>query len=469
MLEGASCQTPLADSKKYGVLKAQILIVDDEVRVLDILGEHLTDEGYACHTTTSPVEALSLLNEKVFDVLVTDLRMPELDGIDLVEQAKADLPDLVIVVVTALMEVTKAIQAMRAGADDYIVKPFNLSDITQAVGRALAKREGNSASRERHTQLETRVKSATDDLANVTQELQRTKRYLESLFDSTVDGIVTMDRSGAIEFANEGAVHMFGYSREEFQHMSADVLCAGGADEVAYIRRVLREDMPLKNYETQVRHKDGSLVPVSMSISMVHREEPGDGEDDVSVLLICKDVTEQKRLLTELKEMSIKDSLTGLYNQRHFYDRLQGEMERARRQGHPLSLLLFDVDGFKSFNDSHGHLEGDRVLQTVGSVVLECTRDAVDTAYRYGGDEFTVILPEADSDQASQIAERLRASFKKKRFDHLTLSIGLMSYREGMSTRAFIQYTDAMMYEAKRAGGNRVYSDMEGETPSPKE
>jgi diguanylate cyclase (GGDEF)-like protein len=155
--------------------------------------------------------------------------------------------------------------------------------------------------------------------------------------------------------------------------------------------------------------------------------------------------------------MSIKDSLTGLYNQRYFYDRLEAEIERARRQGHPLSLLLFDIDQFKTYNDCHGHLEGDRVLRTTGEVVLECTREHVDTGFRYGGDEFTVILPEADEQQASVIAERIRASFEAKRFDHLTLSVGLMSYKLGSSVRTFIRFTDAMMYDAKRSGGNRVY------------
>jgi diguanylate cyclase (GGDEF)-like protein len=175
------------------------------------------------------------------------------------------------------------------------------------------------------------------------------------------------------------------------------------------------------------------------------------------VLAICKDITEQKRLESELKEMSIKDSLTNLYNQRYFYDRLEAEIERAKRQGHPLSLLLFDVDQFKTYNDCHGHLDGDKVLKAAGQVVVECTREHVDIGFRYGGDEFTVILPEASEEQALSIARRIRATFESRHFDNLTVSIGLMSYREGSSLRSFIRFTDAMMYDAKRSGGNRVY------------
>jgi diguanylate cyclase (GGDEF)-like protein len=154
--------------------------------------------------------------------------------------------------------------------------------------------------------------------------------------------------------------------------------------------------------------------------------------------------------------MSIKDSLTGLYNHRHFFDRLEAEIERAVRQGHPLTLLLFDVDEFKSYNDRHGHLEGDKVLQGAGRAVAASTREHVDIGFRYGGDEYTVILPEAGEQQALQIAERIRRTFQQMQFDSLTLSIGLMTYREGYTLRAFIRFTDAMMYEAKRNGGNQV-------------
>ncbi len=155
--------------------------------------------------------------------------------------------------------------------------------------------------------------------------------------------------------------------------------------------------------------------------------------------------------------MTIKDGLTDLFNQRHFYERLEVEIERARRQNHPLSLLLFDVDHFKHYNDTHGHLEGDRVLQAIGDVVRECTRDYVDIGCRYGGDEFTVILPETDQVHARGIAERIRATFEARRFGDCTLSVGLMTYRQGSTPQSFIRFADEMMYDAKRSGGNRVY------------
>ncbi len=434
--------------------KERVLILDDEAHVLDVLEQYLTEEGYDCQSTISPLEAIEVLKQPgQFAVLLTDLKMPEMNGLDVVRTVREFDKDLSIVVVTALFDVQKAIQAMRAGADDYVLKPFDLNEISLSVSRGIERRNLILQNKRHEEELERRVKEATEDLRRTNAALQATKQYLENLLHSTVDAIVTCDERGLITFANEGAVRMLGYTTEEMLGTPASLYYAGGKEEERHIRRLLQESAPLQNYETELRHKSGSVVPVNMSISFV-RDAEG---KVVSTLAVCKDITHQKRLESELKEMSFKDSLTGLYNQRYFYDRLEAEIERARRQNHPLSLLLFDIDQFKKYNDCHGHLAGDQVLQTAGQVVLESTREHVDLGFRYGGDEFTVILPEAGEAQAYSIAERIRAGFESKKFDELTVSIGLMTYREGYSLRTFIQFTDAMMYDAKRSGGNRIF------------
>ncbi|HOJ32177.1 MAG TPA: diguanylate cyclase [Candidatus Hydrogenedentes bacterium] len=434
-------------------MEERILILDDEESIVELLGNYLTSKGYQCTLTTSPFDALEILKEQKHALLLTDLRMPKMSGIEVVRLAKEIDPDLAVVVVTALMEIGNAVQAMRVGADDYVLKPFNLSEISLSVSRAFEKRRLIIENREYQQNLAKRVEEATRNLERVNSELQATKKYLENLLNSTVDAIITIDLDGKINYANMGALRMLGYKQEEMVGMPAENLFAAGLNELNYIERVLHQGRALQNYESELVRADGSTVPVSMSVSHV----PDADNKIVATLAICKDITEQKKLEQELKEMSIKDSLTGLYNQGYFYDRLQAEIERAKRQGHPLSLLLFDVDNFKSYNDSRGHLEGDRVLKTLARVVRESTRNSVDIAFRYGGDEFTVILPEADEEQAKVIAERIRKGFEAHHFDNLTLSIGLMSYREGYSLRSFIQFTDAVMYDAKRAGGNQVY------------
>jgi two-component system cell cycle response regulator len=434
-------------------LKERVLILDDEAAILDVLSDHLVDEGYECVVSMSPREALDIIQKEDLSLLLTDLKMPEVHGIEVVRRAKEINEDLAIIVITALVDVTHAIQALRVGADDYVLKPFNLSEISLCVSRAIEKRNLVIQSRKHQEELEKRVREATGDLERTNSELLETKEYLENLLHSTVDAIITTDAAGIITFANEGATRMLGFTRQDVMGVPMARLYSGGHDEAAYVRRLLRENAPLQNYETELSHKSGAVVPVNMSLSFVH----GTDGSIAATVAICKDITRQKKLETELKEMSIKDSVTGLYNQRYFYDRLAAEIERARRQKHPLSLLLFDIDQFKKYNDCHGHLAGDGVLQAAGQVVMECTREHVDLGFRYGGDEFTVILAEADEAQAYNVAERIRVGFESRQFDALTVSIGLMTYREGYSLRTFIQFADAMMYDAKRSGGNRIF------------
>lgn len=434
-------------------MKESVLVLDDESSILELLGQYLGEEGYECSLSTSAREALALLAERPFDLLITDIRMPEMDGIEVVKRAKAQDQDLAVIVVTAHLEVTSAIDALRVGADDYLLKPFNLTEISLSVDKALERRRLLIQNRRQQEELELRVREATAGLESVNRELRATKEYLENLLNSTVDAIITVDRERHISYVNDGAVQMLGYTAEEFQRTPVERFFVGGAEEVQYVRHILRRERSLQNYETELNHKNGAQIPINMSLSYV-----GDPEGEVlSTLAICKDITKQKQLERELKEMSIKDSLTGLYNQGYFYDRMEAEIERANRQGHPITLLLFDIDQFKTYNDCHGHLEGDAVLRAAGAVVVECTREHVDIGFRYGGDEFTVILPEANEDQALSIAERIRTTFEARRFDRLTVSIGLMTYKSGSSVRSFIRYADAMMYDAKRSGGNRVY------------
>ena len=189
-----------------------------------------------------------------------------------------------------------------------------------------------------------------------------------------------------------------------------------------------------------------------------------------------------RRREAELRELVTKDSLTSFYNRRYFFHRLNSEIQRATRYGRTLSLLILDVDDFKRYNDTYGHLEGDALLRSLADVIRGTIRrsDAkpsyeVDIACRYGGEEFAVILPEAAHVQGGAAAERLRASIEargasivaeriRRRIEStpldgktVTVSIGVSSYPEhGEDTDSLVRAADEAMYKAKRAGKNRV-------------
>ncbi|MFC1830143.1 GGDEF domain-containing protein [Thermodesulfobacteriota bacterium] len=162
------------------------------------------------------------------------------------------------------------------------------------------------------------------------------------------------------------------------------------------------------------------------------------------------------------RELSITDDLTHLYNARYFYAKLAEENTRACRFKHPLSLILLDIDDFKRFNDTYGHLEGDKVLEVVGKAIQHCVRET-DSAYRYGGEEFTVILPYADIEAAENAAERIRLDVSVQEFsptpdvtEKITVSLGVCQLRHGEEITELVKRADDAMYIAKRGGKNRV-------------
>ena len=158
------------------------------------------------------------------------------------------------------------------------------------------------------------------------------------------------------------------------------------------------------------------------------------------------------------------DGLTGLANYRHFKDVLQLEIKRAERHKSPVSLIMFDIDFFKNYNDTHGHLAGDKVLQGIGNLVLNNIRK-IDLAARYGGEEFAVILPNTSDTNARIVAEKLRLLIEKHQFIHqetqpngnLTISIGVAAYpSSGKTFEQLIDCADKRLYLAKAQGKNTV-------------
>ncbi|AMC36938.1 diguanylate cyclase [Janthinobacterium sp. B9-8] len=162
------------------------------------------------------------------------------------------------------------------------------------------------------------------------------------------------------------------------------------------------------------------------------------------------------------RDLSMTDGMTGLFNSRHFYESVEKELERARRYGRPLSLLLMDIDNFKKVNDQYGHLEGDKVLQSLAMVIRGCLRE-MDSAYRYGGEEFIVVLPETRSEDAVNVAQRLRQRFADQiqrpapeQILHCTVSIGVSQFIVGDDAKSLVKRADEGTYQAKHQGKNCV-------------
>ncbi len=285
--------------------------------------------------------------------------------------------------------------------------------------------------------------------------------------EKLADMVIWLDESGRYVFVNPAATKMLGYSVEELSHLH--VCDIDPSFDTERWRTHWQDVIERKTFkiETVNISKQGREIPIEVTVNHVQFE----GRD--FNCSIVRDISERKRIESELRSLndkiyrlSVTDALTDLSNRRHFDLTLENELARHARSGSPLSLILLDVDAFKKFNDTYGHVQGDQALQHVAAALRQTSSCPSETLARYGGEEFAIILPETDLNVASDWAERGRVSIEKMAVPHLdspvdlhiTASFGVMTFGNcrNISSLEVLRSVDSALYEAKRLGRNRV-------------
>ncbi len=301
--------------------------------------------------------------------------------------------------------------------------------------------------------LQRRLAAEPDGTVNGPQQA-----YFRQLFEHSPEAIVLIDADGRVVEANEAFGRLFGFALDELSGRNLDDLVAPPElrDEAhALSREVLAGE--IQQTETVRRRKDGALVYVRILGFPIELDN-----GQVGVFGIYHDISrdkelerERERLLAELETLALHDPLTGLHNRHHLDQLLTQELDRAHRYGHPLTLLLLDVDGFKQVNDQLGHVRGDAVLREVGRVIQDTVRTS-DIPFRYGGDEFLILLTETNG-QAVHAVERLKQAFDTwKRGAGLDLPLGLSVGRvtwqpgDARTPEDLLREADRQLYEEKR-------------------
>jgi diguanylate cyclase (GGDEF)-like protein len=319
------------------------------------------------------------------------------------------------------------------------------------------------------------------------QDLRHQSRVLQSVLNSISDAIIVCDAEGRVSIFNPAAERVFG--RPAHQAMLESPHEDGGFLHLDRSGPLPYEELPLvraswgQDCEDFVvcyrRPKDGRYFYLSVNARGFR-----DSDGVLSgAMAVYHDVTEElnerqalhganlgleervqalKQVQVELQDASTRDPLTGLYNRRHLDRVFEEELERARREGIALGVLMLDVDHFKKFNDSFGHDAGDLVLKKVGEAVHASLRRA-DSLYRFGGEEFTVLLPGASLDEARQVAEKARHNVEALQLEHegrllgsLSISLGVAAYPEtGRHAAELLRQADEALYRSKEGGRNR--------------
>ncbi len=274
-----------------------------------------------------------------------------------------------------------------------------------------------------------------------------------SLFDTFPKGVVITNASHHIQYVNHTAAVMLGLSSQQLLGCSLLTLVEG--------------DLPLlsaegarvaaSTFESTLLAAGQRKIPVEVNYSEIN------DAGRCLAFFMLEDISERTNNQRRFYQQSITDSLTGLFNRRYFDERLSQEVGRASRYRTLFSVVVIDIDGFKQVNDLYGHGYGDKVLQIATAVFQETFRDE-DTLYRYGSDEFAMILPETTKEGAVEVAERLRERFShccpdKNKLVQLSLSVGVASHPEGgVDAKGLIGVAERRMCFARKSGGDRVSS-----------
>ncbi len=471
---------------------AKIFVVDDDEALLQTLGWILKDKGYEVVSLPTGDDLLERIESESPDLMLLDIMMPKIDGLELLERLKADdrWRDLPILMLSSMPPEEATVNSLNLGATDYIAKPFRVRELLARIDARL-----KESWELRRVREEARSRAEmVDILYEVTDSLKpdeiyhiltrRVARALRLSKCSMVSAQPGSDTGVVVAAAENPMLRNLQISLEKYPELR---------EALDAQRMVLIEDVhtdPLYEEVRKTWERDGVRVPTRSSIVLplslrgkaagvfVLRttvdDAPLTAADAAfarSVISAALNAIERAYDLEAAKSdrerfqfLANTDPLTGCVNRRVMLDRLERELARGRRYRHKLTVLMIDLDWFKKINDTRGHLVGDTVLRKLGAILRQEAR-LVDIVARYGGEEFTVIVPDTDLDGGMVFAERLRECTEKFDFSEAgeplftTISIGVATFGEDeeISAETMIERADSALYRAKQAGRNRVH------------
>ena len=286
---------------------------------------------------------------------------------------------------------------------------------------------------------------------NTTTKPAERLRYLENILNFSPDVIVCGDSRGRIVEFNRGAGKLLGYSRNEVVGKPVADLYYNPRDRYKLINLLQRKGQVI-DYETRLKNKSGRMIYISTSVAYIY-DERGKVAGTIG---IAKDIRRRKEMEKKLERLAITDGLTNLYDRGYFNTSLPKIIEKSRKGRDVLSCIMMDLDGFKEFNDKEGHLGGDYVLKRVGEIILSALPSKTGTAYRYGGDEFIILILGKKQALMTSIAEKIRKEIEREFKGKITASVGVTYFRSSQTPTQLIKTADNAMYRAKSYGGNRV-------------
>lgn len=452
-------------------MTARILVVDDVPANVKLLEVRLLAEYFDVLTATNGVDAIETCENGKVDVVLLDVMMPDMDGFEVCRRLKSDpaTSHIPVVMITALDQVSDRVRGLEAGADDFLTKPVNDLQLMTRVKslvrlKMLTDELRLRASTTRNIGIEELLSrrqpagEPTPKVLLIDERAQSSERIRKMLRQAADLDIAADPHAGffqAAEAPYECVIVSTGFAEYDplrlcSQLRSLDrtrflpiILVAEVGEEERVIRGL---ELGINDYLT--RPIDQHELTARLR-TQVKRKRYND---------------QLRASVTQTIEMAVTDGLTGLHNRRYLDSHLQTLFDRAVGRRRPLSVMITDLDRFKSINDTFGHDGGDDVLREFAQRLRKNVR-GIDLACRFGGEEFVVVMPDTDAQVAEKVAERIRAEIARAPFAvghdgqtvEVTVSVGVSSLRRGTDTvEALMKRADVALYEAKSGGRNRV-------------
>ncbi len=452
--------------------KPKILIVDDDPLNVKLTAAKLPKDSYETLRAYNGQEALEKTDKYSPDIILLDIMMPGMDGYAVTRKLKnnPDTRDIPIILITALDGTDDKVKGLEAGADEFLNKPVNTAELTARVRSFL---------RLKQYQDQLKVRSQSKQLFSTPE---KEKNYIQSTFEPQsillvedndkdvrlIQGYLN-GQEYRLSLARDGEETLSRILGENIDLLLLDILLPG-IDGFEVCRR-------LKEME---QTRDIQIVVITCLQDLESKIRGLElGVDDFLVKPInkfelqtrLKALLKKKKYLDKLHvnydtalHYAITDRRTGLYNHGYFEHMLEVEVKRSNRHKHPLALIMIDIDDFKQYNDTLGHLAGDEILGVLGQLIKNNIRE-VDLGARYGGEEFAIILPYTDLEGARKSAARIKKIITSHPFDPhisipskpLTISMGIAAYpSDSISVHELVQRADKALYSAKKKGKNRI-------------
>lgn len=444
-----------------------ILLVEDDRFFREMYADLLKNEGYQVDSASCGSDAFAMLARKRYALVVTDLVMPDINGLDILSRVRESYPTMDVIMVTGNANLESAIFALKHGARDYLVKPVNPDEFKHSVAQCIQQRK---------------LLDENEELKNMLSLFQTCQtiagcldihRIYHLLLDAIVRETGVSRAMGIFPVDDKLNLNDIRNLPEEVAVILAEQILAALQD-LPCDQELIRQ-LRLTSPDAADGIREAVLIHICHRsvyrgvIALVNDQ----GKDLPDMTLHGKNISflieqsshafENAETFSHAKDLLFIDDISGLYNHRYLDIALEREMKRVERYASHLAVLFIDVDSFKQVNDTYGHMVGSQVLAEFGSLLKKSVRD-VDVVIRYGGDEYTAILVETSCEIAQIVAERIRKRIENHRFlaenghdIRITCSIGYACCPDDTASKEqLLELADKAMYAGKAAGKNCI-------------